>query len=152
MDKKQMSEQDIRSKFITPAIVKAGWDLQSQIREEVAFTDGRIIVSGKTVIRGKQKIPDYVLEYKPNLPLAVVEAKENNKPIGEGMQQALDYAESLDILFIFTSNGDGFVFHDRTTGKETKLSLDNLPSPKELWEKYKGHHKISENIEDTITA
>ncbi|MDO8622901.1 MAG: DEAD/DEAH box helicase family protein [archaeon] len=152
MDKKQMNEQEIRSKFIMPAIVKSGWDLQKQIREEVGFTAGRIIVSGKTIKRGKQKIPDYVLEYKPNLPLAVLEAKDNNHHIGEGMQQALEYAELLDIPFVFSSNGDGFIFHDRETGKEINLSLDNFPTPKELWEKYKEYKGITEKIEDTITS
>lgn len=152
MNKNQLSEQDIRSKFIMPAIIKAGWDLQKQIREEVAFTAGRIIVSGKTIKRGRQKIPDYVLEYKSNIPIAIVEAKENNHSIGEGMQQALDYAESLDIPFVFASNGDGFIFHDREIGKEITLSLDNFPTPKELWEKYKKYKGITEKIEDTITS
>ncbi len=147
-----MSEQDIRSKFIMPAITKAGWDLQKQIREEVPFTAGRIIVAGKTVKRGKQKIPDYILEYKSNLPLAVVEAKKNNLSIGEGMQQALDYAESLDIPFVFTSNGEGFIFHDRTLGKEKEISLIEFPSPKDLWEKYKKYKGITEKIEDTVTS
>lgn len=152
MNKNQLSEQDIRSKFIMPAIIRAGWDLQKQIREEVAFTAGRIIVSGKTIKRGRQKIPDYVLEYKSNIPIAIVEAKENNHSIGEGMQQALDYAESLDIPFVFASNGDGFIFHDREIGKEITLSLDNFPTPKELWEKYKKYKGITEKIEDTITS
>src|SRR4030042_714829 len=152
LNKKQMNEQEIRSKFIMPAIVKSDWDLQKQIREEVGFTAGRIIVSGKTIKRGKQKIPDYVLEYKPNLPLAVLEAKDNNHPIGGGMQQALEYAELLDIPFVFSSNGDGFIFHDRETGKETELALNQFPAPKELWEKYKKYKGITEEIERPITA
>jgi len=145
-----MSEQDIRSKFIMPAIAKAGWNLQKQIREEVAFTAGKIILAGKIIKRGRRKVPDYVLEYKPNLPLAIIEAKKNNLSIGEGMQQALDYAESLDIPFVFTSNGDGFIFHDREIGKE--ISLNEFPSPKELWSRYKKYKGITEKIEDEVTS
>ena len=85
-----------------------------QIREEVAFTKGRIIVRGKLVSRGKAKRADYILYYKPNIPIAIIEAKDNNHSVGDGMQQALDYAATLNIPFVFSSNGDGFVFHDRT--------------------------------------
>ena len=85
-----------------------------QIREEFAFTKGRITVRGKLVSRGKGKRADYVLYYKPNIPIALIEAKDTTHAIGDGMQQALDYAESLNIPFAFSSNGDGFVFHDRT--------------------------------------
>src|SRR5438132_2368496 len=112
--KKDLSERDICTKFITPALRRAGWDVMSQIREEVSFTKGRIIVRGKLVTRGKAKRADYVLYYKPNIPLALIEAKDNSYGIGEGMQQGLDYATTLHIPFIFSSNGDGFVFHDRT--------------------------------------
>jgi type I restriction enzyme R subunit len=99
MNKKQMSEQDIRSKFITPAIVNCGWDLQYQIREEVSFTAGRVIVRGKLHTRGKSKRADYILYHKPNIPIAVVEAKDNNHPVGGGMQQALEYGAMLDVPF-----------------------------------------------------
>jgi type I restriction enzyme, R subunit len=112
MNKKDLSERDICSKFIGPAIKRAGWDGMMQIREEVAFTKGRIIVRGKLVTRGKAKRADYILYYKPNLPIAIVEAKDNNHSVGDGMQQALDYATTLNIPFVFSSNGDGFVFHD----------------------------------------
>ncbi len=114
MDKRSLSERDICTKFILPAVKRAGWDEMSQMREEVYFTKGRIIVRGKLVTRGKAKRADYVLYYKPNIPIAVIEAKDNNHSVGDGMQQALDYAETLDIPFVFSSNGDGFVFHDRT--------------------------------------
>ncbi len=136
---KKLSERDICSKFITPAIINAGWDLQSQIREEVSFTEGRIIVKGKIHSRGKQKRADYILYYKPNIPLAVIEAKDKNNNVGSGMQQGLNYAEILNIPFVFSSNGDGFLFHDRTGLSETieqELSLDNFPSPSYLWELY----------------
>jgi len=151
MNKKQMSETEICLNFITPAIEKSGWN-KKQVRMNVYFTDGRIIVAGKTVKRGKRNFADYILEYKPNVPLAVVEAKDNNHSLGDGMQQGLEYAEKLDLPFVFSSNGDGFVFHDRETGKETKLTLDNFPSQKELWEKYKKYKGITEKIEDTITS
>ena len=126
MDKKSLSERDICTKFITPALRKAGWDEMTQIREEVHFTKGRIIVRGKLVSRGKGKRADYVLYYKPNLPIALIEAKDNNHAVGDGMQQALDYADTLNIPFVFSSNGDGFLFHDRTgvTAKETTLALE----------------------------
>src|ERR1035437_8549623 len=114
MNKKDLSERDICTKYITPAVKLAGWDEMAQIREEVSFTKGRIIVRGRLVTRGKAKRADYVLYYKPNIPIALIEAKDNNHSVGDAMQQALDYAATLDIPFVFSSNGDGFVFHDRT--------------------------------------
>jgi type I restriction enzyme R subunit len=102
------------TKFITPALREAGWDIVTQIREEVRFTKGRIIVRGKLVTRGKAKRADYILYYKPNIPIAIVETKDNNCAMGDGMQQGLEYAATLNIPFVFSSNGDGFVFHDRT--------------------------------------
>jgi hypothetical protein len=140
MDKRLLSERDICTKFITPAVKRAGWDEMTQVREEVGFTKGRIIVRGKLVTRGKPKRADYVLYYKPNLPLAVIEAKDNTHSVGDGIQQALGYAETLGIPFVFSSNGDAFLFHDRTgTGDavETELALDDFPSPQELWSRYR---------------
>lgn len=93
MDKKQLSERDICTKFITPALVQAGWDVASQIREEVGFTKGRIIVRGKMVTRGKAKRADYVLYIKPNIPLALIEAKDNTHSVGDGLQAMLWYNE-----------------------------------------------------------
>lgn len=142
VNKKNLTEHDIRSKFITPALQAAGWDLMSQIREEVYFTNGRIIVRGKLVTRGKRKFADYVLYYRPNIPIALIEAKDNNHSSGDGMQQALEYAETLDIPFVFTSNGDGFVFHDRTgqsSPRESGLALDAFPSPAQLWSRYRAN-------------
>ncbi|MBT8536954.1 DEAD/DEAH box helicase family protein [Polynucleobacter paneuropaeus] len=139
MSKKSLSERDICTKFITPAILKAGWDLHTQIREELSFTKGRIIVRGKLHTRGKQKRADYVLYYKSNIPIAVIEAKENNLSVGAGMQQALDYAETLDVPFVFSSNGDAFLMHDRTglaDKVEQELSLEAFPTPQELWARY----------------
>ena len=140
IDKRALSEHDIRTKFITPAVQSAGWDTMVQIREEVSFTKGRIIVRGKLVTRGKAKRADYILYYKPNIPIAVIEAKDNSHSVGDGMQQALDYAETLHIPFAFSSNGDAFVFHDRTgksTPREANLPLDAFPSPAELWARYR---------------
>ena len=144
VNKKQMSEQDIRTKYITPAILAAGWDRDLQIREEVSFTKGKITVRRKIVKRGEQKRADYILYWKPNIPLAIVEAKDNNHNIADGMEQALNYAEILDIPFVFTSNGDGFSFYDKTAehNVQTELALDQFPSPEELWahyKKFKGH-------------
>lgn len=138
-DKKKLSERDICSKHITPAIIGAGWDLLSQIREEVSFTKGRIIVRGKLHTRGEQKRADYILYYKSNIPLAVIEAKDNNHSVGAGMQQALNYAEALGVPFVFSSNGDAFLLHDRTDlaeKTEQELALGAFPSPAQLWQRY----------------
>ncbi len=147
MNKKSLSERDICTKYINPAIKKAGWDMNRQVREEVFFTDGRIIVQGKLYARGKSKKADYILYYKPNIPIAIIEAKNNNMPVGSGMQQALEYSEILQIPFIFTSNGDSFIFHDKTnsaTALETEISLENFPSPETLWLKYLKHNNLEE--------
>jgi type I restriction enzyme R subunit len=138
MSKKTLSESDICAKYITPAVIQAGWDEALQIRREVFFTKGRIIVRGKLVTRGKAKRADYVLYYQ-HFPIALIEAKDNNCAVGDGMQQALDYAVTLDIPFVFASNGDSFVFHDRTglsAQIETTLALTEFPSPTKLWDQY----------------
>lgn len=138
-DKKSLSERDICSKYITTAITGAGWDLHTQIREEVSFTKGRIIVRGKLHTRGEQKRADYILYYKSNIPLAVIEAKDNNHSVGAGMQQALNYAETLNVPFVFSSNGDAFLLHDRTGMAEKieqEVALYAFPSPEQLWQRY----------------
>jgi type I restriction enzyme R subunit len=153
MNKKELSERDICTKFITPAVKQSGWDEMTQIREEVSFTKGRIIVRGKLVTRGKGKRADYILYYKPNIPLAVIEAKDNSFAVGEGIQQALSYAETLDIPFVFSSNGDGFVFHDRTglsVEKESTLELDKFPSPDNLWAKYRSWKRLTPEAERIV--
>ena len=141
-----LSERDICTKFITPALIKAGWDSHKQIREEVSFTDGRIIVQGKIYTRGQRKRADYILYHSPNKPIAIVEAKDMTKPVGDGMQQALAYAEILQVPFVFTSNGKSFVFHDKTNPDkpETELSLDAFPSPQELWAKFLAFNGLTE--------
>ena len=153
MDKRSLSERDICTKFITPALRQAGWDEMLQIREEVSFTKGRIIVRGKLVTRGQAKRADYILYYKPNIPIAIVEAKDNSHGVGDGIQQALGYAESLNIPFVFSSNGDGFVFHDRTgesTPREANLALDSFPSPGELWQRYRAWKGLTPEAEELI--
>ena len=138
INKQSLTERDICTKFINPALEAAGWDLMHQIREQYYFTDGRVIVRGKTVKRGERNFADYLLLYKPNIPLAVIEAKDNNHSVGSGMQQGLEYAETLDVPFVFSTNGDGFLFHDRLTSAgpvEQELSLDAFPSPNELWQR-----------------
>lgn len=151
--KKQLTERDICTQYITPAIIGAGWNIRTQMREEVYFTDGRIIVQGKLYARGKGKKADYILYYKPNIPIAVIEAKKNTEPVGTGMQQALEYADILDIPFVFTSNGNNFVFHDKTlqSGQiEKEISLDDFPSPQKLWQKYLAYKAIEKPEEKVI--
>lgn len=129
--KKNLSEEDIKLQFITPAIVGKGWET-SLIRMEYAFTDGRVIFQGGKAARKAQKRADYLLHTSANNPIAIVEAKDNKKPIGGGMQQAIEYAEILDVPFAYSSNGDGFIEHDFLTGKETTLTLEEFPTPDEL--------------------
>ncbi|MEK0448231.1 MAG: hypothetical protein RL088_499 [Verrucomicrobiota bacterium] len=153
MNKKSLSERDICTKFITPSLVAAGWDVHAQIREEVGFTDGRIYVRGKIHARGSKKRVDYILYYKPNIPLAIIEAKDNNQTLGAGMQQALGYATPLDVPFVFSSNGDGFLFHDKTVKSgpiETELPLDAFPSPEQLWQKYKVFKGITDEAASVV--
>ena len=138
INKLELSEADIISKFILPAVISSGWDDMTQIREEVKLRDGKVIVRGQMAVRKTVKSADIVLYHKPNLPLAVIEAKANKHSIGKGMQQALDYAGLLEVPFVFSSNGDGFIFHDKTntTTLETEISLSDFPTPAELWDKY----------------
>ena len=155
MNKKSLSERDICTKFITPALEKAGWDTQLQILEEVSFTDGKIYVRGKMTARGTRKRADYILYYKPNIPIAIIEAKDNNHSVRAGIQQGLDYARILDIPCVFSSNGDGFLFHDRTATDgniEAEIGLDDFPSPEQLWEKYKKYKGIATPEAEKIAA
>jgi len=147
IDKKKLSERDICTKYITPAITGAGWNLETDFREEVTFfTDGRIIARGKHHTRGERKRADYILNYQ-NIRLAIIEAKKNTLSVGHGMQQAIAYAEALQVPFVFTSNGDGFMFHDLTAKKapiERELRLDQFPPPEELLRKYQEHVGLSD--------
>jgi type I restriction enzyme R subunit len=154
MNKKQLSERDICSKFITPALEQAGWDLATQLREEFPLTRGRIIVRGKLHTRAMLKRADYVLFYKPNIPIAIIEAKDNNHSIGDGMQQALAYAEMLQVPFVFSSNGDGFLFHNKiaTNGIiEQNLALHEFPSAETLWKWWLIHRELNDKQNDLVT-
>jgi type I restriction enzyme R subunit len=146
MSKRDLTETEICDRYITPAISRAGWDTL-QIRREYTFTDGQVIVRGKIATRGERKRADYMLQHDGNIPLAVIEAKDNTKSIGAGMQQALAYAQTLDIPFVFSSNGDGFVFHDRTglsNPVERQLTLEEFPSPADLWSRYRAWKGITD--------
>jgi type I restriction enzyme R subunit len=140
MDKRKLTETDIITKFILPAIESAGWDSMTQLRQEVKLRDGKVIVRGQIGMRQTVKSADIVLYHKPNMPLAVIEAKANKHEVGKGIQQGLDYARLLDVPFIFASNGDGFIFHDKTAAAgqpiETQIGLNEFPSPQDLWQKY----------------
>jgi len=137
MNKKQLTERDICTKFITPALEQAGWDIATQVREEFSLTKGRVMVRGKLHTRAKHKRADYVLFYKPNIPIAVIEAKDNSHTVGDGMQQALGYGELLQVPFVFSSNGDGFLFHNKIAPDgilERELGLHEFPSAETLWQ------------------
>lgn len=152
MNKKDLTEQEIRTRYITPAIHEdAGWP-REQIREGVYMTDGRILPRGKHAERGERKFADYVL-YHTSLPLALIEAKDNNHPLGGGMQQALAYAELWDIPFVYSSNGDGFLEHDRLAQSgpvERVLRLDEFPPPAALWARYMQHKALSPGAQAAI--
>lgn len=153
--KKDLSERDICTKYIQPALEKAGWNSLTQIREEVSFTDGRIYVKGNLTSRGKRKRADYILYYKPNIPIAIIEAKDNTHSVKAGIQQGLSYAEILDIPSVYSSNGDGFYEHDRTCTDgtiEKELSLDEFPSPQTLWQRYKTYKGIQSDEQERIVT
>ena len=155
--KKSLSERDIITKYILPAIEASGWDKQTQIREEVSFTAGRIFVKGKKTKRGEKKRADIIIYYKPNIPVAVVEAKDNTHTVGAGMQQALEYAGTLDIPVAISSNGDGFVIQYRKNcgpqGADSKAivsenaDLNHFPTPDELWDCYKRYNGLASKEE-----
>ncbi|WP_025852777.1 EcoAI/FtnUII family type I restriction enzme subunit R [Paenibacillus ehimensis] len=150
MAKKDLSEEDIKARYITPAIINAGWDLKKQIRLEYAFTAGRIILRGNITTRGKKKRADYVLFYKNNFPLAIIEAKDNNHPVGAGLQQAIVYAKALDIYYVYASNGDGFVEQNLITGEANELSLEDFPSPEELYRRYIKDKNVTDTEEKAL--
>lgn len=167
MNKKKLSETEIRTRYITPSIIQSGWDKNFHFREELSttkfkkelgiYTSGKIIVKGNKTYRDDPKKFDYILFYKPHLPLAIVEAKDNNHSVGGGLQQALNYSDiikestNLDIPFIYSSNGDGFIEHDRTTGKETFLKLEEFPSPEQLWKRYKIYKGIDTEEKEKVS-
>ena len=149
MGKSHLSEEDIKLRYITPAIQNAGWD-NKQIRMEYAFTAGRIILRGNITTRGRKKSADYLLSYKNNFPLAIVEAKDNTQPVGAGLQQAIDYAKALDVPYVYASNGDGFVEQNLITGEVKELKLEEFPSPEALYQRYRIDKGIDEAEEKVM--
>lgn len=149
-DKLELSEADICDLFITPSLKEAGWDPLSQIRREVTLTPGPVIVRGNLSSRNKKKkkFADYVLSWRPSLPVAVVEAKDSSHTVSQGLQQALGYADILDVPSAFSSNGDAYASHNRAVGAgeeiETEFPLDQFPNPAELWRRYQQVRGISE--------
>jgi type I restriction enzyme R subunit len=155
VSKQSLSERDICTQYILPALKKAGWNVQTQIREEVSFTDGRIYVKGTKTTRGKRKRADFILYYKPNIPVAVIEAKKNTLSLNAGIQQGIEYADILDLPLAYSSNGDGFYEHDKTLSSgtiERELSLDDFPSPEELWQRYKKYRGIDSPEEEKVVT
>ena len=144
-----MTEADVCRIHITPALKAAGWT-DEQIREQVTFTDGRIIPAGQSHTRQPGKRADYILRYRPDYPIAVIEAKDETHNPGDGLQQAMDYAEVLGLRFAFSSNGQGIVEHDYTNGQE--LALKAYPSPEELWHRLRGELNLpdAQAIEDAL--
>ena len=156
-EKKELSETDICDLFITPAIKDAGWDPLKQIRREVTLTPGPVVVRGNVSSRNKKKkkFADYVLSWEPGVPVAVVEAKDNTFTVSHGLQQALGYAEILEVPSAFSSNGDAFASHNKTPelGEEieTEFPLASFPPPEELWRRYKKVRGIVDEAEPLIT-
>ncbi|WP_069265190.1 EcoAI/FtnUII family type I restriction enzme subunit R [Paraburkholderia nodosa] len=156
-EKKELSESDIKAKFITPAVAQAGWDEMTQIRREVTLTPGPVVVRGNLSSRNKKKkkFADYVLQKEKGVPVAVIEAKDNNHTTSHGLQQALGYAELLDVPCAFSSNGDGFASHNKaaTSGEdtETEFGMEAFPSPDELWQRYKSFRGIEDSQEPLVT-
>ena len=154
-DIKTLSERDICTKLILPALKKVGWDVQTQVREEVSFTDGRIYVKGDKTTRGKRKRADFILYYKPNIPIAIIEAKKNTLSLNAGIQQGIEYANILDLPLAYSSNGSGFYEHDKTLSSgsiERELSLDAFPSQEELWQRYKKYKGIESPEEEKVVT
>ncbi|RXJ71346.1 DEAD/DEAH box helicase [Veronia nyctiphanis] len=153
INKSQLSEADIISKFILPSIQGAGWNPMTQIRQEVKLRDGKVIVRGQIAARKKVKSADIVLYHKPSMPLAVVEAKANKHEVGKGMQQGLGYADLLQVPFVFATNGDGYIFHDKTNPSkiETEIRLEDFPSPEALWEKYRSWKGYNDDQMSLVT-
>lgn len=151
LTKKDLTEEDIKLKYITPALQESEWDIKSQIRCEYYYTAGKINVRENVAQRGKGKKVDYLLSYKSNLSIAIVEAKDNKVTVSHGIQQAMDYANDLDIPFAYSSNGDGFYEHDMITGEEKEISINDFPTPKELWQRYLQEKNIDDEQEKVIT-
>ena len=148
---KKLSEEDVKTRYVTPALVeKAGWD-KHFILTEYYFTAGQVLVTGNKVRRGQAKRADYLLlASNKETPLAVIEAKRDDHPVGDGMQQAKDYASILDVPFAYSTNGINFLEHDMLTGIETTLEMDQFPTQVQLWARYISHKKLDESQQEII--
>lgn len=151
MNLSELTEEDIKLKYITPQIQKSGYDINTQVRCEYYYTKGRINVRENVAQRGKGKKVDYLLFYRPNIPIAVVEAKDANHEVSFGNQQAIEYSTDLDVPFSYSSNGFGFYEHDMITGAEREIKMEEFPSPQELWARYKEEKNIDSEAEKVIT-
>ena len=155
-EKQQLSEDDIRAKFITPAIKAAGWDEMTQIRRQVTLTPGPVIVRGNISSRNqkKKKFADYVLQWEKGVPVAVIEAKDNNHTVSHGIQQALGYSDILNVPSTFSSNGDAFASHNKALQPgeeiETEVLLEKFPTPQQLWQRYKNYRGIADEEEPLV--
>ena len=147
-----MNEEDTKLKLISPAIENAGWDRKSQMFREYSFTDGEIVVRGQMTSRKKPRRADYLLTYLPNMPLAIVEAKDTKHTVGDGMQQGISYAAVLDVPFVYSSNGQGFLEHDMAAGTERQISMDEFPSPDSLWQRYCAQKGFGDNAQEVVKA
>ena len=152
IDKKQMTEEDIKLNFITPAILSKGWQDKITMETQLRFTDGKVNLRGNIVNREAPKKADYVLYFAKNNPLAVVEAKDNNHSVSFGMQQAKLYAQMLDVKFAYSSNGDAFQEFDFITGVEREIALDEFPSPEELFARYQSEINDGQGLSEKELA
>ena len=146
-----MTEADVRAKLIDPAVEQSGWT-EDKVRREVSFTAGRIQVHGKTISRGEKKRVDYILYYKNDLPLALIEAKDDTQGVGDGLQQGISYAQDLDIPFVYSSNGTGFIERDFFSGEERELGINDLPSPEELFSRYTAAKGLNEETKGVVLS
>ena len=144
IDKKQMTEEDIKLNYITPALIAKGWQDKITMETKVFFTDGKINLKGNFVFRERPKKADYVLYINANNPIAIVEAKDNKHTVSHGLQQAMTYAQMLDVPFAYSSNGDAFYEHDFLTGQEKQIALSEFPSPDELMARYQAAKGLSD--------
>ena len=152
LPKSQMSEEDIKLNYITPALLGRGWKNRITMETGLKFTDGKINLRGNLVAREKPKKADYILYIERNYPIAIVEAKDNNHSVSFGLQQAMTYAQMLDVPFAYSSNGDAFYEHDFLTGMEKQIPLDQFPTYEELVNRYRSEANAGEGISDDEMA
>ena len=152
LPKSQMSEEDIKLNYITPALLGRGWKNRITMETGLKFTDGKINLRGNLVAREKPKKADYILYIERNYPIAIVEAKDNNHSVSFGLQQAMTYAQMLDVPFAYSSNGDAFYEHDFLTGMEKQIPLDQFPTYEELVSRYRSEANAGQGISDDEMA